>query len=192
MEGDKDDARRSRPLNIAFSGHSSLGLSLSDLPTGFPDESLCAKITLQLRGTGKPSEARRLAPHYHREVSALLTGVWSSQLDQKTFLAFSLLFLVSGSFQPCTEPVPKPLPFPFTLLPAQASAPSSALQQPSNWRPAASLCTTSIHTPCQRFIQTAPRSARKHSRWTQRIIFGGLLSQLLLISGSPGVQFALL
>lgn len=128
MERNKGDAQRPRPPQYRLQ-QEQLTQPPSDLPTGFPYESLYVKITLQLGGTGKPSEARRLAPHYHRGVSALLTGVWSSQLDHKTFLAFSLLFLVSGSFQPCTEPIPKPLPFPFTLLPAQASIPSPELQQ---------------------------------------------------------------
>lgn len=128
MEGNKGDAQRPRSPQYHLQ-QEQLTQPPSDLPTGFPYERLYVKITLQLGGNGKPNEARRLAPHHHRGVSALLTGVWSFQLDHKTFLAFSLLFLVSRSFQPCTEPIPKPLPFPFTLLPAQDSIPSPELQQ---------------------------------------------------------------
>lgn len=191
MEGNKDDAQRLRPLNIAFSWRSSLGLSLSDLPTEFPDESLHAKITLQLRGTGKPSEARRLAPHYHRDVSALLTRVWSSQLDQKTFLAFSLLFLVSRSFQPCTEPVPKPLsPFPPSLFCQSRLAPP--LLNYNNNLPTGVLlpaCVQPLSTPPARdSSELLPDQLKAFSLDSS----GVLLSQLLLISSSPGVQFALL
>lgn len=111
MDGNKDDYRP-RPLHYHLQPEQ-LAQALPDLPDVFPYDSLYIEITLQLGGTGKPSEARRLSTHYHRGVSALLIGSWSSRVGRKTFLAFSLLFLVSRSLQPCTEPSPKLLPYPF-------------------------------------------------------------------------------
>lgn len=78
MEGNKGDAQRPRSPQYHLQ-QEQLTQPSSDLRTGFPYERLYVKITLQLEGTGKPNEARRVGSTLPQR--GLCLADWSVELS---------------------------------------------------------------------------------------------------------------